>query len=284
MTSFDRRTFLLASGALALAACSSDSESSSDSAPDEFDLAVRFPRELQVPGELRLVYSIASNQALLSDGPDTLTGRIVNNEDNATVVESVTAKKRRVNDALCYWDFHPTITETGLYTLFVDGAVADGSAIGVYDPATLSVPSRGSVLPPFDTPTTDDPRGVDPICTRLEGGPCPFHSMTLTEALATGKPVAYMIGTPAHCQFGSCAPGMEFLIKASERIGDGLVVVHAEVYTDDSATIAAPAMDAYSLGFEPVIYLADATGTIRTRLEGLWDQSELDEELEKLLA
>ncbi|MEO6125585.1 MAG: hypothetical protein ABIR32_17945 [Ilumatobacteraceae bacterium] len=283
MTSLDRRTFLIASGALALAACGSDSAATADSTPGEFDLAVRFPRELQVPGELRLVYSIASNQALLSDGPDTLTGRILNNADNSTVVESITATKRRVTEALCYWDFHPTITDTGIYTLYVEGAVADGTAIGVYDPATLSVPSRGTVLPPVDTPTTDNPRGVDPICTRVEGGPCPFHSMTLTEALATGKPVAYMIGTPAHCQFGTCGPGMEFLINASKRIGDGLVVVHAEVYTDDTATVAAPAMEAYSLAFEPMIFLADASGVITQRIEGVWDQSELDEELAKLM-
>ncbi|HRE01614.1 MAG TPA: hypothetical protein PLV68_09960, partial [Ilumatobacteraceae bacterium] len=127
------------------------------------------------------------------------------------------------------------------------------------------------------------PRGVTPICTRSPE-PCPFHDQTVTEALALGKPVAYMIGTPAHCQFGTCAPGMEFLIAASQRLGDSLAVVHAEVYTDDSATVAAPAMNEYSLVFEPVIYLADATGTIVTRLDGIWNQGELDEALDALVA
>ena len=283
MTSLDRRTFLLASGALALAACGSDSESPASS--DElFDLAPRFPRELQVPGRQRLVYSIVKDQALQPDGPETLTGRILSNADNSTVVESITATRRRVTDALSYWDFHPEIDTPGIYTLYVEGAIADGTAFGIYDPTTIAVPTPGSVLPPFDTPTTDDALGVDPICTRIEGGPCPFHSITLTEALALGKPVVYLLGTPAHCQFGTCAPGLEFLITAADRLGDQIVVVHAEVYTDDTATVASPAMDAYSLAFEPVMFLADANGTVMTRLDGAWDQSELDEELAKLLA
>ena len=74
------------------------------------------------------------------------------------------------------------------------------------DPAQVTVPYIGSVLPPFDTPTVDDHRGVEPYCT-LTPAPCPLHDVTLTQALASGKPVAYMVGTPAHCQTGTCAPG-----------------------------------------------------------------------------
>ena len=284
MAPIDRRTFLLASGALALAACSSDSDPDSGAASEQpFDLAVRYPRDLTVPGEARLVYSIIQGQVILPDGPDTLTGRIVRNDDNATVIESITATKRRVDDDLVYWAFRPVLEATGIYTLYVDGATPDGTALGVYDPATIAIPTPGTPLPPFDTPTTDDPRGVETVCTRTEGT-CPFHSITLTEALATGRPVAYLLGTPAHCQFGTCGPGLEFLINAADRLGDQLAVVHAEVYTDDTATIASPAMNAYSLAFEPVMFLADANGTVRSRLEGAWDQSELDEELAKLLS
>lgn len=220
---------------------------------------------------------------MLSDGPDVLYGEI-RDADGKVVIASISATKRQVTEGLSYWDFHPTLDTVGVYYLVVDGGLPDGGAFQINDPATVTIPYVGQKLPAFDTPTTDDARGVDPICTRLEGGPCPFHSITLTEALATGKPVAYLIGTPAHCQFGTCAPGMEFLIAASERLGDQLVVVHAEVYTDDSATVSTPAIDAYNLAFEPTIFLADATGTIVQRLDAAWDQSELDKELDKLLA
>jgi hypothetical protein len=49
-----------------------------------------------------------------------------------------------------------------------------------------------------------------------------------------------MIGTPAHCQTGTCAPALEFLVKSHERLGDQVVMVHADVYADDAATTVAP--------------------------------------------
>lgn len=299
MTAIDRRTFLLASGALVLAACAGDDDSSTDGDPsatgdgaapasiatsqDGFTLAARFSQEVIVPGTPRLPFSLADDTSLLSDGPSVLSGE-VRDADGAVVIPSISAKRRTVTEGISYWDFHPTIDELGIYYLVVDGGTPDGGAFQINDPATVLVPHVGEQLPAFDTPTTADPRGVDPICTRIDGGPCPFHAITLTEALASGKPVAYLIGTPAHCQFGTCAPGMESLITASKRLGDRLVVVHAEVYTDDSATVATPAVDAYNLAFEPTLFLADRSGTIVQRLDAAWDQSELDEELDRLVA
>ena len=115
-------------------------------------------------------------------------------------------------------------------------------------------PTSGRLLPPFDTPTVDNHRGVEPYCT-LTPKPCPLHDVTLTQALASGKPVAYMIGTPAHCQTGTCAPALEFLVKSHDRVGDAVVMVHADVYSDDAATTVAPAVTALGLEYEPVLYL-----------------------------
>jgi hypothetical protein len=244
---------------------------------------LRRSRRATTGSRSRLPYSLADDEALLSDGPEVLFGE-VRDADGAVVIPSISAKRRRVTDGISYWDFHPTVEAVGIYYLVVEGGTPDGGAFQINDPAKVAIPIVGQKLPPFDTPTTTDPRGVDPICTRIAGGPCPFHSITLTEALATGKPVAYLIGTPAHCQFGTCAPGMESLITASKRLGDQLVVVHAEVYTDDSATVATPAVEAYNLAFEPTVFLVDRTGTIVQRLDAAWDQSELDEELDKLVA
>ena len=269
-----------------LAACGSDSKSSGDTASgvkSTYTLAPRFARDIVVPGESRLPFSLADAQALLSTGPQTLTAKIVD-ADGKVVVPSISATKRTVTDGIVYWDFHPTLTAVGQYTIILDGGNPEGTAIAITDPATVKVPYPGQQLPPFDTPTTDNPGGVDPICTRLDGGPCPFHSVTLTDALKTGKPVAYLIGTPAHCEFGTCAPGLEFLISSAKRLGDKIVVVHSEVYTDDTTTTTAPAVDAYNLTGEPDLWLTDKTGKIVTRLEGAWDQTELDETLDKILA
>jgi hypothetical protein len=75
----------------------------------------------------------------------------------------------------------------GIYTLAVevDGQVAT-AAVDITDPAEIVIPKVGEPLPPFDTPTVADGRGVDPICTREPA--CPLHELTVTEALAAGRP------------------------------------------------------------------------------------------------
>jgi hypothetical protein len=42
----------------------------------------------------------------------------------------------------------------------------------------------------------------------------------------------------------------------------------------------APAVTAYSLNFEPVLFVADATGTLVARLDSIWDESELNTALD----
>jgi len=298
VNSLGRRSFLIGSGALALAACGSSATksgapsgtsgtgASSGTIPkppaDGYTLAQRFSQDVIVPGTPRLPFSLASKQALLSDGPPVLNGKILAADHKTVVVPAISAKLRRVTEGIMYYDFHPTLNDIGTYYLVVDGGTADGGAISVNDPGSVFVPYPGKQLPPFDTPTTKDPRGVNPICTRLTGGPCPFHDVTLTDALKSGKPVAYIVGTPAHCQFGTCAPGLEFLINAAKRIGDKIVFVHSEVYTDDKAVTPTAAVEAYNLTFEPSLFLADKTGLIKARLDAAFDQSELDETLATL--
>ncbi len=285
----NRRDFLLLTGTFILVGCSNESKDLSGSLATTttpgggWAVAQRFSQDSLVPGRVRLPISLADDQQVLSDGPDSLTATLFDTNTARAVVSDVTAKKRRVSEGYVYWDFHMQIDEPGTYALVIDGGDPAGGGVQVLTAELVSVPSPGEQLPPFETPTTADGRGVDPICTRLEGGPCPFHDITLTEALTKGTPVAYLIGTPAHCQFGTCAPGLEFLITAAKRFGDKLTVVHAEVYTDDTATVAAPAVQALNLSFEPTLILADASGKVVTRLDAAWDQSELDETLEALV-
>jgi hypothetical protein len=171
------------------------------------------------------------------------------------------------------------IATPGIYALKIDG-ISEPQAFQVVDPSGVPQPKVGEALPPFDTPTVDDARGVEPICTRAEGV-CPLHTITLTEALTLGKPVAYLISTPAHCQFGVCGPVLELLLSAHETYGDRVTMVHADVYTDDTATTPAPAVQAYDMTWEPSLFVADATGTIVERLDITFSPDELDAALVK---
>jgi hypothetical protein len=274
MMSISRRHFIAGSGALlALAACGGDDP--------PFTLAQRYPSNTFVPGKVRLPISLANKKDLLKSGPAQLNGRVLDPSDQQ--ISTVTAARHSDGLVIPYWAFNVQIDKPGAYTLRVDGDDGFGAAFLVSDPADVTVPYVGSTLPPFDTPTADDHRGVEPYCT-LTPHPCPLHAVTLTQALASGKPVGYMIGTPAHCQTGTCAPSLEFLVKAHDRVGDKIVMVHADVYADDTATAVAPAVAALGLDYEPVLYLCSPDGKVGDRLDVMWDQAELDERLDAFLA
>jgi hypothetical protein len=286
---FDRRAFIGAGLALPaaawLAACGGDdADSTGDSntgssdggaLPDGATIIPRYPDGILVPGRIRLPISFAEGDALLATGPDTITGRILGDDGTTPVVEGLSAARIQLDaQQTAFWAVRADVADPGIYSLEIDG-VAEPQAFQVLDPAGVPQPKAGELLPAFDTPTVDDARGVDPICTRAEGI-CPLHTITLTEALALGKPIAYLISTPAHCQYGVCGPVLELLLSAHETYGDRVTMVHADVYTDDTATTAAPAVQAYKMSWEPSLFIADATGTVVERLDITYSPDELD--------
>lgn len=291
LMSMSRRHLLAGAGALfVVAACGDDSSAGSeestagsdsdvDPGTTGFTIAQRYPADTFVPGKVRLPISIADKSSLLKTGPAVLNGTVLDSTDKQ--IATVSAPIHATDLVIPYWAINVQIDQPGVYTLRLDGDDGNGAAFQVTDPAQVTVPYIGSLLPPFDTPTVDDHRGVQPYCT-LTPNPCPFHEVTLTQALASGKPVAYMVGTPAHCQTGTCAPALEFLVKAHARLGDAITMVHADVYSDDSATTIAPAVDALKLQYEPVLYLVKAN-VVNDRVDVIWDQSELDERLDAFL-
>lgn len=303
-----RRDFLLAAGSVVLlAACGNDDQGTGSqdtsgggatsgstggtgtgsttggggTAPAGFAVVQRFPNSpLFTPGEARLPISLSDGQNLSTTGPDTIKGQIL--AEDGTVVTDVVATLRNADIVVPYWEVRANLATAGTYVLRLEGDDGFGATFQVFEPAQVSSPLTGAPLPPFDTPTVDDHRGVEPYCS-LTPEPCPLHDVTLTDALKSGKPVAYMIGTPAHCQTGTCAPGLEFLVAEHERVGDAVVMVHADVYADDAATTVAPAVEALKVDYEPIIYFVDATGVIVDRLDGVWDSGELRERMDLFL-
>jgi hypothetical protein len=175
-----------------------------------------------------------------------------------------------------------TPDQPGTYTASttVEGQTISG-AFAVQAPDAVPVPRPGQPMVAFDTPTVDDHRGVDPICTREPA--CPLHDVTLTAALAEGKPVALLISTPKYCATAICGPVLDLLLAAGADFPE-VRMVHAEVWADDTVTVAAPVINAYSLSYEPVLFLAGADGVIRERIDNIFDAFELGEALERLTA
>lgn len=266
----------------ALAGCGGDGAAEGpvggDGAP--FQLVQRFPQVL-VPGRVRLPVSLGGTAGLLGAGaalPDVLEGRIVDALDGRTVAGSVSARRHGDSLAVPYWPFLVDLDAVGTYTLLVDGAAPEGASFSVQDRAAVAVAGVGDALPPHDGPTTADPRGVSPVCTRTPA-PCPFHAVTLREALAAGRPVAYLVGTPAHCSTGTCAPGLDALMEVAARVGGAVTCVHAEVYADEAATVVAPAVEAAGLTYEPALWVTGADGRIVARLDAVFDAGEIADAL-----
>lgn len=289
-----RRTLLAgAAASVVLVACGSgDDDADSLDAVDASDaptdggipfgtyvVAQRFPQDVQEPGLLRLPISLATGDGrLIADGPDRL-GAEVTDVDGASLGIRISAVRRDLESGP-YYGFRVPIESPGVYYLVVEGGPEGGAAFQVMEPGTVAVPGPGSPMPPFDTPTVDDQRGVDPLCTR-DPEPCPFHDVTLTEALLAGKPVVYLVGTPAFCQTGTCAPALESMIDVQDRFGDTFTWVHAEVYTDDTATTPTDAVGAANLTFEPALFVIGADGNVIERIDAVWDETELVEVLER---
>lgn len=248
--------------------------------PDDIQVIQRFPQNLVV-GEIRMPISLASGGGLLTTGgaiatPTNLSARImrIDGERDELVFENLVAPRHDADLATPYWLFRTAINEPGFYRLILAGGPSDGAAFQVFARNEIAVPGIGDALPPFDTPTFDNARDVSPTCTR-QPEPCPMHEITLREALALDKPIAYLVGTPAHCSTGTCAPALDALIAARERLGDTVTFVHAEVYSDANATTVAPAVNAVSMNFEPALFVTDASGVITARLDAVFDAVEL---------
>ncbi len=51
--------------------------------------------------------------------------------------------------------------------------------------------------------------------------------------------------------------------------------MHAEVYSDPEGTIVAPAVNALTLAYEPVMFFTDAAGVLTDRVDIVWDAADL---------
>jgi hypothetical protein len=258
-----------------LSACSNSPSASTD---ELFQVVQRFPQVL-VPGEVRLPISLAHQAGMLGktsgiELPTELRATLVNSDTGEVIVDNAIATRHDAGIDPPYWPFRMTVSDVGFYLLNVEGGSPEGAGIQIMDPASVSVPLIGSALPGFDTPTMANPGGVNPICTRSPE-PCPLHDITLNEALQRGKPIAYLVGTPAHCQTGTCSPALDALLSLRESLGDSIIMLHAEIYTDDTATIVAPAVEALGMSYEPALFITDAQGIIVERFDAIFDSVEV---------
>ncbi|HEY4632700.1 MAG TPA: hypothetical protein VIH00_02190, partial [Candidatus Limnocylindrales bacterium] len=203
--------------------------------------------------------------------------RVTLSRPDGTTLAPLTIERHDKGLPRGYFPLQATFDVEGRWTV---ASELDGRRVTVdidaKDPAKLPVvPGTGDPLPKVPTPTTTDHGGVDPICTR--DPQCPFHTTSLDSLIGGSKAIALLVSTPQFCKVAICGPVLDLLVDRKAALADaGVAVIHAEVYTDDTARAVAPVLGALGLTYEPALFLAHADGTVVQRLDYIYDVTELE--------
>lgn len=244
-----------------------------------FPTGDRQPAILTIDSPQRAVVALTQGAgAMAADAvPEVLTLTLVSPTGVETEVE---AKRHSEQIPDHYYPVEFTPDRPGRWEL--RGALEEELRLefSVIPTAEATLVQVGEPLRSVNTPTTDNARGVTPICTRTPE-PCPFHAVNLADAIGAGNPIALVISTPGFCQTGICGPTLEILTGVAADF-PALTVVHAEVYTDPQQldTLApdqllTDTVKTYGMTFEPGIVVADASGTVTKRLDIIMDAIEI---------
>ena len=290
-TTLGRRTLLqggigglgIVAGAALLGACSDVKNTTDDVDPGPAEtLTPLFPRDIAylaagVPS--RLVYTITDAEgvpALTIPEPFDFTVEL----DGEPIGPATVVAPHSDGVPRPYLPLDVTFPKPGLYDInATHGDVRLNSQVMVSDPSEVQSPLVGSVLPPASTPTLTTSFEVDPICTLVPT--CPFHEHDLTTVLGTGQPVVVLLASPAYCRTSACGPILEILIEEAAALPDNVIVIHSEVYKNPKAVkdlndaALAPLPEVYKMGFEPSLFVADATNVIVARGDIVVDRGEM---------
>lgn len=133
------------------------------------------------------------------------------------------------------------------------------------------------------TPVATSPAGLARICTRIPV--CPLHSISLDQALRSGKPTVVSFATPLLCASRMCGPVVDEQILAFRKLGDQANFIHVEIYPQRDVNKPAPLYIAWKLPTEPWMFVIDREGVIRARLgEGPTVAAEIEAALRPLLS
>jgi hypothetical protein len=296
-----RRTVLLGAaglaGSAALAACGSSGSPKTATLGGKTELALHDGEPVVIPlfdvNDPYLVTGAPQRMVLGLEGSDTTTAqslpptatfRVLRGQAPTGVHGTVAAHGD--GTPVGYYPVRASFDHTGSHTLELTvGGRTTTQAVEVVAPDQTQMLQPGQKMRPVETPTPTDHRGVEPICTRSPA--CDLHSTTLAQALAAGKPTAFLIATPQFCQIGVCGPSLDLLLEQVAHYPD-LQFLHAEVYTDAAklgtyqGAKTSDAVNTYALTYEPALFLADAQGTLVERLDNVFDRAELKAGLDRL--
>lgn len=180
-----------------------------------------------------------------------------------------------------YFPLRVEFPEPGIYDLetVVNGQLVT-LPVQAFDNSEVQGILPGQQFLSVQTPTDDDPAGVDRVCTRFEH--CGLHSVSVDEILGR-EAFVLLVATPAFCATAFCGPVIETVLGITDEF-PSVQFIHGEVYSNTeevNGNFADPNIEIadylveLGLDFEPVLYVVNANGTLVERLDNIFDVSEL---------
>ncbi len=169
-----------------------------------------------------------------------------------------------------------TFPEPGIWTvrmLASDLPVTEPTPIQV-QPDALT-PDVGDEAPPSETPTLAD-TPLELLTTDFEPDES-FYGSSVAEAVASGSPSVIVFATPAFCESAACGPALDVVKSVSGEFPE-VNFVHVEVFDltrVPDELVPVPAVDEWRLPSEPWVFIADASGRIAARFEGVVSAQEI---------
>lgn len=142
-----------------------------------------------------------------------------------------------------------------------------------------TAPAIKSAAPISKTPTKSNPLDATVLCTAFEGE-CELHDHSIDELATTKKPYVVLFATPARCQTAYCGPVLDLTREVAKK--SDIDVVHIEIYKNETSNETLDAVQKWNLPSEPWMFGVTADGKIDWRLDGAFDQSEIEELFKRL--
>jgi len=289
-----RRVFLLGAGSSAFTiACSSSAIESSPKGPiSEISyLRTGFADGLVMPSSLivgppqRAPFFLYASDGIpiVNNLPNELSGNLVFPSGDST---PVLLENHGSGIPTPYFLLDFVTSEVGLHKLSVEyEGEFQSLSFFVVDRSEVNLVQVGDSMRIAEVPTFENDLGFNPVCTRFD--PCPFHNITLKNALSNGSPTVLLISTPGFCQSSICGPSLDLLMNAVKGKESMMNIIHAEVYsepekiseTGELQDLLAPVIREYGMDFEPSLIVADENGIVLSRLDYTFDQIELENAL-----
>ena len=171
---------------------------------------------------------------------------------------------------------------------------ADGRPIGPLRPAFAVAEKSSSIAVGDPAPRTvqtilADVGDISEIDTSNPPSPH-MHSMTIADAVTSGKPTIIVFATPGFCITKLCGPSKEAVDALYEKYNGQANFIHVEPYDLEKARSGQELktlpwiVPEWGLRTEPWIFLVDREGKIASKFEGVVSTEELEAALSALLA